>query len=255
MRLISSVVLVVVKNIFHLTLKVTVQNAEPLDMVWNAVDDRYSGCRDQAFKKFIRGGLLKEELKRNGDFSYAWNPQEECPSASGLSKEHIAALVVSDSDGNFMNNFNAEVKTLGADAKTYNDQFHFKSLHFLLMDSLREQRPQDCKVVYAAVDRHYTAAKGSMVRLGQFIKAFSSFEALQENTDLSEMFIFNITSCYFAKLGANVCSTDDSVLVSPAETFTVVEVVHNSRDDTDYHVMILKHAKLVSAHNCYIFSR
>lgn len=234
----------------------TVQNSEPLDMALNAVDDRYIGCRDQAFKKFISEGLLKEELECNTDFSRVWNPQKECRNAPGQSKEHLAALLACNGEDNFINTFNKDVKTLGADAKTYNDQFHFKSLHFLLMDSMREQCPQDCKVVYAAMDHHYTATKGSTVRFGQFIKASSSFADLKKMMDLSEMFLFNITSCFFAKLGANICSDEDSVLVSPAEIFTMVDVVqvHDSDDDADY-TMFLKHAKLFSAHNCYIFSR
>lgn len=231
----------------------TVQNSKILDMARNAVDERYIGCRDQAYKKFISDGLLKEELDRNADFRTAWNTQG-CQSVSGQSKEHLVALHVSDSDDDFINKFNKAVKKLGADAKTYNEQFHFKSLHFLLMDSMMEQRPQDCKVVYAAVD-DYTATKGSMVRFGQFIKAISSFKNLTKMMDLSEIVILNITSCFFAKLDANVCSSEDSVLVSPAEEFTVVDVAYIKNDDSDYQMLILKHSKLFSNHNCYIFSR
>lgn len=235
------------------------QTSEQQYMVSGAVDDQYTGCRDKAFEKFIKGGLLKEELKLNADFSKAWSFPEACLKRNPkTSKDHLAALIALNSEDEMsIISFDNAVKTLGEDAKMYEDQFHFKSLHFLLMDSMRELQPKDCKTVYAVPRRRYVASKGSQMRLGQFLKAYSSFKYLEKMMDLEGSLILNITSCFFAKMGANICSEEDAVLLSPAEAFTVEGLVkvNNIDDETEYQVMTLKHAQLFSYHNCYIFSR
>lgn len=228
-------------------------------MVPDAVDDLYTGCRDKAFEKFIKGGLLEEELKRNADFFKAWSTNKACLKPNPeISNEHLVALIAHDSEEErSIIAFNKAVKTLGADAKVYEDKFHFKSFHFLLMDSMRKLQPKDCKTVYAAKDYQYEALKGSRVRLGQFLKAYSSFSHLKNMQDLDSNFILNITSCFFAKMGADICSKEDAVLLSPAEVFTVKDLVQvNDKDeDIKYQVITLKHAEVFSYHNCYIFSR
>lgn len=232
-------------------------------MVSGAVDDRYTGCRDKAFEKFIKGGLLKEELKLNADLSEAWSSPEACFKQNPkTSKDHLAALITLDSEdesakSSFLTSFNKAVKTLGEDAKMYEDQFQFKSLHFLLMDSMRELQPKDCKTVYADLEDRYVASKGSKMRLGRFLKAYFSFSDLKKLSDLNDHFILNITSCFFAKMGVDICSKEDAVLLSPAEVFTVEDLtkVNLEDEDTEYQVMTLKHAQLFSNHNCYIFSR
>lgn len=228
-------------------------------MAPDAVDDRYIHCSDKAFDKFIKAGLLKEELNRSAEFSKAWNTGAECSTViAGKSKEHLTALRVQTSeDSMVVRNFNQAVKTLGADAQKYKDQFHFKSIHFLLMDSMKKVQPKDCKTVYAVSLDKYNATKGSKVRLGRFLKAYSTFSDLKKSTDLEGLFIFNITSCFFANLKVDKCNNDDAVLLSPAEGFTVEDLVsvENKDDDVEYQMLTLKHAELVSFHNCYIFSR
>lgn len=228
-------------------------------MVPDTVDDLYTGCRDKAFEKFIKGGLLKEELKRNADFFNAWRTNESCLKQNPeISKDHLAALIAHDNEAEMsITAFNNAVNTLGADAKVYKDKFHFKSFHFLLMDSMRELQPKDCKTVYAVLHYQYEALKGSKVRFGRFLKAYLSFSYLKKIEDLDGSFILNITSCFFAKMGADICSEEDAVLLSPAEVFTMKDLVQvNDKDeDIEYQVMTLKHAELFSYHNCYIFSR
>lgn len=237
----------------------TAQKSEQQYMVSGAVDDQYTGCRDKAFEKFIKGGLLKEELELNADLSKAWSSPEACLKQNPTtSKDHLAALIALNSEDEMsIASFNKAVKKLGEDAKMYEDQFHFKSLHFLLMDSMRELQPKDCKTVYALPKDRCVASKGSKMRLGQFLKAYFSFSYLKKMMDLDGTFILNITSCFFAKMGANICSEEDAVLLSPAEAFTVedLEKVNLKDEDTEFQVMTLKHAQLFSYHNCYIFSR
>lgn len=225
-------------------------------MAENAVDDLYKGCSTQAFDKFIRGGLFQKELDENV-VSGAWKTESiSLKPIPGLSQEHLMALHVYCSDEDFVNTFNKAVKTLGADAEKYKDKFHFKSFHFLLTDSMR-LKEKDCKTVYAFAERQTKAENGSFVRFGQFLKAYPRFNYLKKLTDLDDTFIFNITSCFFANMGPDICGDEDGVLLSPAEKFTVVNnvQVNDKEQESVYHMITLKHAKLDNFHNCYTFSR
>lgn len=227
-------------------------------MAENAVDDLYKGCSTRAFDKFIKGGLLEEELNHSMEFSRAWEAEKKSlKPIPGISKEHLIALRVFCNDEDFVKTFNKAVKTLGADAGKYKDQFHFKSFHFLLTDLMSQQKPKDCRTVYALAEHEIIAKNGSFVRFGQFLKTYSSFSYLKKLTDVDGTFIFNITSCFFASLGPNVCSYEPFVLLSPAEKFIVENnvKVHNKEDDSDYSMITLKHTSLDNFHNCSIFSR
>lgn len=58
-------------------------------------------------------------------------------------------------------------------------------------------------------------------------------------------------------MGPDICGSEDSVLLSPAEKFTVENYVkvNDKEEDSDYHMITLKHANLDNFHDCYFFSR
>ncbi|XP_041789724.1 erythroblast NAD(P)(+)--arginine ADP-ribosyltransferase [Chelmon rostratus] len=236
--------------------KVTAERAKLLDMAPDAVDDIYKGCRKQALERFIHSGLLRQELNHSEGFQRAWSGNPQCSRLiPGGIKEHTAALLAYDNgDEHFIQSFNDAVETLGVNVSTYENLFDFKSLHFLLMDSM-SLHPKKCQTVFALQEK-YKATQGSKVRFGRFITAHSSYARLRKLEDWDGAVIFNITSCFFVNLGDNICSNRDIVLLSPAEAFTVEEVkkVADS-DDTEYTAIVMKHSQLDSMHNCYIFSR
>lgn len=228
---------------------------KPLDMAPNAVDDRYSGCREQAMNKFIHSDLLKRELNGNAKFKATWRSSTDCSRVMpGKLKEHSTALALFNEDNrDFLNTFNDAVETMGVNVSTYEDQFHFKAFHFLLMDSMTQLPPNQCKTVYAIADEKYTVKNGSTVRFGKFIQVFSNLEELQ---DLDSEVLLNITSCFFADVGNEVCNKVDSILLSPAEVFTVENNIKTTnKDDAAYTMIVLKHLRVDSMHNCFIFSR
>lgn len=229
--------------------------AKPLDVAPNAVDDMYSGCCEQAINKFIHSGLLERELNNNAKFKAAWTSPTDCSTVMpGKLKEHSTALAVFYGENrDFLKIFNKAVETMGVNVSTYEDQFHFKSLHFLLMDSMRKLPPNQCKTLYAIADEKYTAEIGSMVRLGRFTQVFSHMDPMP---DLDGEVLLNITSCFFADVGNKVCNKVDSILLSPAEVFTVEDNIKmTNEDDGEYTVIVLKHLRVESKHNCFIFSR
>ncbi|XP_040893001.1 T-cell ecto-ADP-ribosyltransferase 1 isoform X2 [Toxotes jaculatrix] len=234
-------------------------SSKVLDMAPDAVDDLYSNCREEAMKKFIESGLLKQELKHSSSFEKAWNESTRCSKLiPGGRQEHTTALLAYDNvDREFIVTLNNEVETVGANVSTYENDFHFKSLHFLLMDYMMLQKPNNCKTVYIVPEEdNFNVQKGSKVRLGRFSKAEADFAKLKYFNDLDGLFVLNITSCFFAKLGDNICKNDEkNILLSPAEVFTVETVKEINTDDSSYTEIVLKHSDLKSFHNCYIFSR
>ncbi len=235
----------------------TAEEAKVLNMASDAVDDMYDGCREAALAKLIDSGLLQEELTKNKEFQDAWQSVQCSKQIPGGIKVHTAALsaYVSGDDSGLRQALNLAVETMGVNVSTYQNNFHFKSLHFLLMDSITLLNPKECKTVYL-LREVYTAVKGSEVRLGQFAFGHFSFEELEEMQDLDDQVVFNITSCFFANLKENGCSTEDTAVLSPAEVFTVEEVKNKTdSNEASYTEIRLKHSKLESLHNCYIVSR
>lgn len=232
--------------------RVTVEETKLLDMAPDAVDDLYKGCREAALDKFVHSGLLKQELEQNEDFKKAWTSENRCTKQiPGGTSEHRSALSAYSNDNQvFKKIFDSAVKTKGGNLSIYEEQFKFKALHFLLMDSITLMKPTKCKTMFAIRDE-LPAKKNSTVRFGQFNVFHSSFDELQGLEDLADMYVLNVTSCFFVD-----CSVDHTTLISPAESFTVEEITEKiDRNDDTYTEVILKHANLDSRHNCYSFSR
>ncbi|XP_039662093.1 erythroblast NAD(P)(+)--arginine ADP-ribosyltransferase-like [Perca fluviatilis] len=230
-----------------------------LDMASDAVDDLYDGCREEAMEKFINLGLLEKELNGSEGFWKAWSANTQCSKLiPGGTKEHTAALLAYASDADFAKTFDDAVETMGGNVSTYENHFQFKSLHFLLMDSMLLQNPKkDYETVYV-LQEEYTAQKGSKVRFGRFTKVHTSSRLLRKMYDWDAKVFLNITSCIFFNLGDDICSDEqDMALLSPAEVFTVeaVNQIYDEINDAEYTVIVLKHSQQDSSHNCYSFSR
>ncbi|XP_070834726.1 GPI-linked NAD(P)(+)--arginine ADP-ribosyltransferase 1 [Chaetodon trifascialis] len=236
--------------------KVTARENQ-LDMAPNAVDDIYKGCRQQALEKVIHSGLLKQELNQSKGFQRAWSRNSQCSrQIPGGLKEHAAALLAyANGDAEFIQAFNDAVRTQGGNVSTYENHFSFKSLHFLLTDSMTLLYPKKCKMMYVYTELQSKPTKGSKVRFGHFLQAYSSYTELQKLEDWYGGVVFNITSCFFVNLGDNICSDEDTALLSPAEEFTVMDVKEVNDSDSEYTYIVLQHSKVNSTHNCYIFSR
>lgn len=229
----------------------TVTVAKQLDAAPDAVVYQYDGCHDEAMRKFIHSGLLKEELNSSAEFQKAWNTgcKDRIP---GGSAEHTAALMTYRNK-KFRKIFNDAVAKMGTNGSTYKQDFPFKSLHFLLMDALRLRKTKGCKNVYMMLDEPYTAVIGSKIRFGRFMEVRTDIE---QKEDILGGVYFNITTCFFYDL-QNFCSQgEDLGLLSPSEMFTVDVVKDvNTADDT-FREIVLKHSESqASTDYCLTFSR
>lgn len=216
-------------------------------MAPDAVDDLYTGCHDKAVKEFIDSGMLEKEL--SGRIEFEVRLTTEClTKIPGGQKDHITALLTYALAGQkARKTFNDAVKTMGVNVSTYQDDFHFKSLHFLLMDSIRLMNPGVCKDVYHVSNMPYKAQNGSKVRFGTFMEVQTDLSIME---DVSEGVLFLINTCFFANL-EGFCGMTDKAVLSPTEEFTVEDIKVNE----DYTTITLKHSKLEASHNCLLFSR
>ncbi|KAF2985441.1 hypothetical protein EK904_010582, partial [Melospiza melodia maxima] len=144
--------------------------------------------------------------------------------------------------------FNAAVRTAGRSRQEYRDNFHFKTLHFLLTQAwmtLRVIRGPQCHDIYWGVSRHQFKGKpGDIVRFGQFMSASES-----ETTDkiFGNATVFQVHTCNGVGIKQFSKYPDEKkVLISPFETFEVTEVWQEV-DRTRIH---LRTKNLTSKYNC-----
>lgn len=233
-------------------------DSKHLDMSPNAVDDQYRGCQDQMRNKVLTS-LLKDELNNSYEFKTAWvdNLSKCNRPITGGSMHHTAAqLAYKHGTQTFRQNFNKEVESMGTNASVYENNFLFKSLHFLLMDSFKLLSTNTCQSVFRGSSSLYMASKGSEVRFGRFtsVKLDSSQEI--EDVVSADGTFFNITSCSVLNVEANTCSKPGKIdlLLSPAEVFHVVAVKDSTNKDGDkYKEIVLEHSRIHSNHNCFLF--
>ncbi|XP_028834282.1 ecto-ADP-ribosyltransferase 5-like [Denticeps clupeoides] len=238
-----------------------------MDMSINAVDDRFSGCREKMHKKVMNeNGLLQKELEGNIDFQTAWRQttakyqeMEEkkrkshtCSIVPGGKPEHTQALMTYILGGQkFRLMFNEAVQTKGGDVTVYKEQFQFKSFHFLLRDAMQILKNiSESKTVYRYSTKQFTATKGTEVRFGRFTAAFNQRGAAEENCD-NDGTLFTITSSSVVNLEKYACLLETfENLISPDEVFIVEEVKKSTECDKE---IVLKHSMFHSYHNCYFF--
>lgn len=236
--------------------KVTDVFVKPLNMSLNAVDDLYQGCHEEAKETFIPG-LLKQELNMTEGFQRAWNANSKCnTSISGGTKDHTAALsVLHFGDPDFLKELTKAVETMGANISTYENNFHFKSLHFLVTESMMLlNQSKKCKIMFAFLeDKKEVSSEGSKVRFASFTLVHSDFESLG---DVDGETVLKIESCFYVDLDDHICQRNIlKTLISPAEVFTVKSIKKVNNDEYEYTEVTLNHHSMNSTHNCYMFPR
>ncbi|XP_057245560.1 NAD(P)(+)--arginine ADP-ribosyltransferase 2-like, partial [Malurus melanocephalus] len=146
----------------------------PMDMAPNSFDDRYWGCRHKMTPELPK--LKDAELQRNTLFAEAWTQAEaEWQSRRStppplLSLDQTIALIAYTGSPSLYKEFNAAVREAGRSGQHYRDNFHFKSLHFLLTTALDSLRGVQCESVYVVEGNiQFETKRGERVRFGQFM--------------------------------------------------------------------------------------
>lgn len=206
----------------------------------------YSSCRDEMLQRVTKpGGLLQQELNNSTDFKSMWKANATCKvKIPGARQEHMAALKsYADASHRFHELFNMKLYSKGKNITTYQNEFPFKSLYFLLTDVMQHLSKDMCQTVYSAVEKEFSGTFGDLVRFGTFLPAKLEYmDALEEIIDVGGT-IFNITSCSLVNLDVKCQSEEIDMLISPTDSFDVKKMrVFSSGDETIREVNLVQHA-------------
>ncbi|XP_041331486.1 erythroblast NAD(P)(+)--arginine ADP-ribosyltransferase-like [Pyrgilauda ruficollis] len=206
----------------------------PLDTARDSFDDQYQGCVPAMYAKLPE--LYSFERQMNLLFASGWyNAQAEwirrgSPVSPLASPWHAVALMAYTSQ-DLHKEFNKAVRVAGHSRQEYINNFHFKTLHFLLTQALvtlRDAQNAQCYNVFRGVRNiRFQAQRGQRVRFGQFAStSLSEPVALQFGTDT----IFKVHTCHGADISQfSVFPGEEEVLIPPYETFEVTEVTRDGK--------------------------
>ncbi|NXI83057.1 NAR1 ribosyltransferase, partial [Rhipidura dahli] len=221
----------------------------PLDMAQNSFDDQYRGCGRNMTAALP--ALNSSEVQQNRLFAQGWakatakwrsrgSPVSPLPSPA-----HAIALMAYTMD-DLYDHFNAAVRVAGRSRWEYRDNFHWKTLHFLLTDALeRLSRGQQCHDVYRGVrGKQFKAKQRDIVLFGQFASTSLSQKVAQI---FGKDTVFQVHTCQGVKIqGFSFFPGEREVLVPPFETFRVTGVTQ----DTVTVRIQLESTGTHSYHNC-----
>ncbi|NWY60199.1 NARE ribosyltransferase, partial [Chionis minor] len=225
-----------------------------LDMAPNSFDDQYRGCSHMMEKELKE--LNRTEFARNSIYADTWaiatkewqSWRHRSPQSLALRPEQAIALLAYTQAGPLYPEFNKAVREAGRSRREYLDNFHFKTLHFLLTEalhSLQDARPPQCYHVFRGVKGiRFTTQQGQIIRFGYF--ASSSLQ-LEKSKRFGEDTVFKVNTCYGVPItDFSFFREEEEVLIPPFETFKVINVTYNGSRP----VIQLSHLNATSNYNC-----
>ncbi|XP_071274266.1 erythroblast NAD(P)(+)--arginine ADP-ribosyltransferase-like [Agelaius tricolor] len=197
----------------------------PLDMAPDSFDDQYQGC-GPAMKEALPA-LNSSEFEQNKEFAEVWVKaaaewQSRGPPESPLSPDQATAIMAFTMTDH--RKFNDALHVVGHSRQEYWDNFHFKTLHFLLTDALatlRDAQNGQCRDAFLMVcGTRFAAQHGDTIRFGHFMPVFLS----NQTGECSNTTILEVHTCH----GVDVTLFSEHpepkiVLIPPFETFNVTQ--------------------------------
>lgn len=226
----------------------TAVDVYPLDMAPDSFDDQYQGC-GPAMKAALPA-LNRSEFEQNKEFAEVWVKaaaewQSRGPPESPLSPEQataIIAFVMTDP-----RIFNDALCEAGRSRQEYRDNFHFKTLHFLLTDALatlRDAQKGQCRDAFLKVCKfRVEARRGDTVRFGLFMPVF-----LREPPGVcSNTTMIELHTCHGVEIQFYTKQPDlKIVLIPPFESFKVTQITQEG----DKKQIQLQSTGTFSKYNC-----
>ncbi|NXN87791.1 NARE ribosyltransferase, partial [Bombycilla garrulus] len=202
-----------------------------LDMAQNSFDDQYQGCGPAMTAALP--ALMRSEFQQNPLFARVWKEaaaewHERGSRVSPLASPEQAIAIMAYTMNDLYREFNAAVRSAGRSRQEYRDNFHFKTLHFLLSQALvtlRKAQGSQCRNVFRGVcSTQFTAQRGDTVRFGQFASTSDREEVCEA---FGKDTAFQVLTCH----GVNIQDFsyfphEEEVLILPFETFNVTAVTH-----------------------------
>ncbi|XP_037984251.1 erythroblast NAD(P)(+)--arginine ADP-ribosyltransferase-like [Motacilla alba alba] len=205
----------------------TAEDVVTLDMAPDSFDDQYRDCGPAMTAALP--SLNHSEFQQNKKFAEVWVKavakwQRRGPPDSPLSPDQATAIMAFSMDG-LHSRFNDAMRAAGRSRQEYRDNFHFKTLHFLLTDALatlRDTQKGQCLDVFQRVCRiQFNTQQGDTVRLGEFVPAFLS----KPTGECSNDTVVKLRTCHGVEIQFFIEYLEEKVvLIPPFETFRVTEV-------------------------------
>ncbi|TRZ14086.1 hypothetical protein HGM15179_013007 [Zosterops borbonicus] len=223
----------------------------PLDMAQDSFDDQYQGCGPAMTAALP--ALNRSDFQKNPDFAQVWAKataawQDHGSRVSPLSSPDQAIALMAYTMLDVYKDFNNAVQVAGRSPQEYRDNFHYKTLHFLLtqaLATLRDAQGPQCHNVFRGARRYrLKTQRGNTVRFGRFRSTSLKKEiALCFGTNMA----FQVHTCH----GVNIRNFsrhpwEEEVLIPPFETFKVTNV-SNDREMPWIH---LHSTGISSKYNC-----
>ncbi|KAM4908017.1 NAD(P)(+)--arginine ADP-ribosyltransferase 2-like [Sylvia borin] len=212
-----------------MTVATTANEVKPLDMAQNSFDDQYQGCGPAmtAALPFLN----HSEFQNNPLFARVWVKakaewQRRGSRVSPLSSPDQAIALMAYTMNDLYQEFNDAVRVAGRSPQEYRDNFHFKTLHFLLTQALvtlrDAQGPQRRRVYRGVCGVQYKAQRGDTVRFGQFASTSLSKDTAQcFGTDT----LFEVHTLHGVDIQEfSYIPSEKEVLIPPFDTFKVTKV-------------------------------
>ncbi|NWS29207.1 NAR1 ribosyltransferase, partial [Polioptila caerulea] len=228
----------------------------PLDMAPDSFDDRYRGC-GRAMAAALPA-LNRSELLLAAHFAEAWALAAAewrvrlSPRLSPLSPTQATALLAYTAPVPLHRTFNAAVRAAGRSGREYRENFHYKTLHFLLTQALGTLRdtggtPRCHRVFRGVRGVRFAARRGDTVRFGHFASASLRNESSWGfGTDAA----FQVWTCQGVAIREfSFFPHEDELLIPPFETFRVVAVTDGTRPGDGARIE-LRSAGTYSRYNC-----
>ncbi|NWH88761.1 NRT2 ribosyltransferase, partial [Aegithalos caudatus] len=205
-----------------------------LDMALDSFDDQYRDCGPAMTAALP--ALNRSEFQKNPLFAKVWPEasgrwQDRGSPLSPLSSPAQAIAIMAYTMDGLYKEFNAAVRVAGRSPQEYRDNFHFKTLHFLLtqaLGTLRDREKPKCRCVFRGVESQFKAQLGQRVRFGQFASTSLCKDAIHEfGTDT----VFKVWTCYGVEIQKfSKYPNEKEVLVPPFETFVVTKVTQKGKN-------------------------
>ncbi|XP_064859324.1 T-cell ecto-ADP-ribosyltransferase 1-like [Oncorhynchus nerka] len=200
----------------------------PLDMAPDSVDDKYDGCRDEAFQR-VDDYYLPHEKNTTTNFRRAWDMAEKHASipTDGLQKVHSVSMYLYTNNKpqppseSIYIDFNKAVRQ---GRYGYGTSFQYHSLHFYLTDAMQilKQSQTTCWTTYRRTNVTFDQdVVNKEMRFGYFASS-SLHKTLYDFGDTS---CFEINTCFGVNLTYySAYANEGEVLIPPYEVFKVTNI-------------------------------
>ncbi|XP_058670006.1 erythroblast NAD(P)(+)--arginine ADP-ribosyltransferase-like [Ammospiza caudacuta] len=197
----------------------------PLDMAPDSFDDQYRGC-GPAMKAALPA-LNRSEFQKNEEFAEVWVKAAAKVQGQGLPESPLSAEQATAIMAFTMTDprtFNDAVHVVGRSRQEYRDNFHFKTLHFLLTDSLatlRDTQKGQCRDAFLKVcDTRFETQPGETIRFGHFMPVFPS----KQIGECPSETMLELRTCHGVEIQFfSEHPEPEIVLIPPFETFKVTQ--------------------------------